>query len=131
MRPEDRTILPDQPQLALLAFAGRPEVPLVQVVNVLVRLEDEAADRLLEQRAAGRAQQAGGGGVGLQDQPLLGQGDVAHRGQVIKVEIARPFGFDQRLRRAQFLVLHLQLDLVYLKFMEKFFVGTNGYLNRW
>jgi len=60
----------------------------MQVVDLLILFENEAGDRLPDQRAAGHSQQGGGREVGLQDQSLLGQGAVAHRGQVIQIKIA-------------------------------------------
>src|SRR5680860_1594458 len=90
------------------------------VIEVLVFGKDERGDRLLDQRAPGHAQQGADGEVGLQDhQPRLAEGAIAHRRQVIEVEIARPRGVQFRLRPAQFLVLHLQLDLMHAQFMKR------------
>lgn len=80
--------------------------------HVGVFLEDEARDRLSDQRAACRAQQVGGGQVGLPHQALDAQGAIAHGRQVIQVEIAGARQVQRRLRMAQLLVLHLQLDLL-------------------
>ena len=88
------------------------------VEDVLVFRENEVRQGVLNQRLSFHPEQFGGGEVGFQDHPLLVQGHVADRGQVIEVEVAFPRGFQFRLRPAQFLILHLQLDLVNPQFME-------------
>ena len=128
MRPEVRAVRFDQPQFALLGFAPLKQFFAPQVVDILILFEDEARDRLLHQRAVGSAQKSGGGEIGFQDQSLFGQSAVAHRGQVIKVEIARPSGFDLGLGPAQLLVLHLQPNLVHPQCVELLlnFLGREG-----
>jgi len=64
------------------------------------------------------AHQIGGGGVGLHDQALRIEGDIAHGCQVEDMEIARPLGFQRRLHPPQFLILHFQFDLVDAQFVE-------------
>ena len=88
------------------------------VVDVLVILEDATGQPLADQRAPGHAQQGGGGEVGLQDQPPLADGAISHRRHVVEVEVTFPRGFQFQLRPAQFLVLHHELDLVYLQFVQ-------------
>ncbi len=126
MHPDERAVRFGQPQLVFLWFARLKELFPVQVVDVLILFEDEAGDRLPDQRAAGHAQQCGSGEVGFQEQSMLRQGAVAHRGQVIEVEIARPPGFDLLLGRAKLLVLHLQFDLVHPEFMKYLFDCFRG-----
>ena len=100
----------------------------MQVIDVLVILDDESADRLVDQHAPRHAQQGGGGKVRLQDQPLFADGDTGHRRQVIEVEIARPLGVQFRLSPVQFLILHLPLDLMHAQFVERppHFLGRHG-----
>ena len=83
MHPELLAIRIDKPQLAILGCARCNESFLAQVVNVPVLFEDDTEDRLFDQRAGGGAQQVGGSAVCLQDQTLLTDGAVTHRGHVI------------------------------------------------
>ena len=80
-------------------------------------------ERLLEQRVRGLAQQGAGGAVGFQDQPRGADGEVAHRGLVVEVYIARPLGVQGRLGLAQFLVLQLQFNLMHAQFVEHLLGG--------
>ena len=70
------------------------------VIEVLVVVEDEAADGLLDQLAAGKIEQPGGGQVGLLDQALCAHCAVTHRGQIVKIEVARALHRARRLRDA-------------------------------
>ena len=65
------------------------------------------------------AEHLGGSEIRFQNQPLLAEGDIAHRRQIVEVEIARSSGLQLHLGPAQFIVLHLQLDLVHPQFMER------------
>jgi hypothetical protein len=47
------------------------------------------------------------------------QGDISHRGEVIEISVPFPGLGDNFLSPAQFLVLHLQLDLVQLEFVHQ------------
>ena len=109
----------EQPQLEGLGFAGRKDLFVAQVVAVHVFFVDEPGERLFDQRAAGHAQQGGGGEVGFQDQAVLAEGDIAHGRQVVEVEIAGAGDVQCRLGAAQFLVLALQLDLVNAQLVER------------
>ena len=128
-RPEQRAVTLQHAQLARLRFIGWPcacrtrrmgrkQLFAQQVEAILVVLVDEAAERPREQRAARHAQHGGGGEVGLSDQPGFAEGDIAHRGQVVEREIARPLDVQRHLRLAQLLVLQLQLDLVYAQVVQ-------------
>ena len=118
MRPEHRPVIFSHPQIARPRFPDFKDLLAVQVVDVLGLPGDEPAEKLLDQSASVRAQQGRSGKVGLQDLPLLADGAIAHRGQIVQVEIARPRGVQFRLGPAQFVVLHLQFDLMHLEFME-------------
>ena len=73
----------------------------------------------LDQSGPFDPQQAGRGEVGLADQSLAVEGQVAHRGEIVEVAVF----FQPRLRLVpgllEFLVLHLQLDLVDLQFVNQ------------
>ena len=73
----------------------------------------------LDQPGSFDPQQAGTGEVGLENRPLAIEGQVAHRGEIVEVaELLQP-----RLHFVpgflEFFVLHLQLDLVDLQFMDE------------
>ncbi len=118
MRPEYGSVRFCHAQLALLRFAGAEEMSVVQIVDVPVLFEDETDDRLPEQRVPGDAQQGCYGQVGFEDQPLFGNGAIAHGRQVIEVEIACPRRVQFHLHPAQFRILHLQFDLMDMQFVE-------------
>jgi hypothetical protein len=86
---------------------------------ILVGGEDEMGDRLVDQCAARRPQQGRRGEVGFEDHPGLAEGEVAHRRQVVQVEVARPRRLQLELRPAQFFVLHLQLDLMHVQLLHQ------------
>ena len=83
-------------------------------VGILVLGSDEAGQVLLDQVRSRHPQEIARGQIGFQDPPLLVHGEVADRGQLVEIEVASPRGLELLLRLAQLVVLHLQLDLVYL-----------------
>ena len=96
------------------------------VVDVLVFGKDKMGQRLLDQSDFPHTQQSGPREVRLQDQPLLAEGEIAHRRQIVQVEVPRPRDFEFALGPAQFLILHLQLDLMHLQLVEQ----APGFLGR-
>ena len=88
------------------------------VVDVLVFGKDIVGDWLSGQITSAPAQQAGPREVGLPNQPLLADSEITHGCPIVEVEIAGPRGFEFILGPAQFLVLHLQLDLMHLQFVD-------------
>ena len=112
-------VLLPEPQLTHLRCACFEELLAVTVVDVLVLADDEPGQRLLDQRTSCHAQKVGGGEVGLDDQPLLAEREVAHRRQIVQIEIPRPRGLQLHLGPAQFLVLHLQLNLVHPEIVQQ------------
>ena len=113
MHPEDRAVRLQQAQFKVLRLGARKKLFTLLVVEILVILEDEVGERPVEQPATSHAEHLHGGEVGLLDQPRLADGDIAHRGQIVEIEVARPCGFEIHLRPAQLLILHLQLDLMH------------------
>ncbi len=99
------------------------------VEDVLVLGKDEASQRLPGQIASGHAEQTGPREVGLQDQTLFADGEVAHRRKIVKIKIPCPRGFEFALRPPQLLVLHLQFELMHLQFVEQplGFLGRNRF----
>src|SRR5450759_5212945 len=107
-----------QPQLAGLRLAGLLEPPLVQVVHIAIGREDEGAERLPDEQLPLHAQQEGGGQVGVADDALVAQGEVAHRRQVEELEVLRALLLQLEPGAAQLLVLHLELDLVHAQLVD-------------
>ena len=96
------------------------------IIRVLVVRKNEAGKGLLDQIASCHAQQPGRREIGFQDQPLFAERKITHRREIEEVEIPRPRGFQFILCPPQFLVLHLQLDLMHAKFVEQ----TSGFFGR-
>ena len=103
---------------------ARQEPFAEQVVDVLVARDDEAEQGPVDHLAAFHAQQVGGSEVSFQDQSCFIEGQIAHRRELVEVEVPGARGGDFLLRPAQLLVLHLELDLVHLQLVEQ----TQGFL---
>ena len=56
--------------------------------------------------------------ISLQYYSLFIERDIAHRGQVIEVKILFAGRFEFLLHAAEFLILHLQFELVNLQFVD-------------
>ena len=117
--PEIATIALGHLQFKGLRLAIGEHALVVQVIRVLVGLDDEAGDALARQRAAGQAQQLGGGEVCLLNQAVFIDRAIRHRGEVIQVEIALARCIQIKLGAAQLFVLHLQFNLVHLQLMHR------------
>ena len=111
-RPERRGADRLEAQLAGLRPRGLPEELEVPVVHILVRRQDETAERSPDEVLPLHAQQVRGRNVGVADKALVAQGDVAHRRQVEELEVFLALRVQLELGAAQLLVLHLKLDLV-------------------
>ena len=59
----------------------------MQIENVLVLIGNEPGDRHRDNHLPSHAQQGGSGQVRLKDQSLSVDGDIAHRRQIIEIEI--------------------------------------------
>ena len=121
--PERQTLRPEQPQLPRLRLAALQQLFAKQVIAILVWPVDEARERQPDQRGSGQSEHRRCAEVGLRDQPSPVEAAVAHRRQVIEVEIARPRSLQLGLGLAQFLVLHLKLDLVDLQLVQQSLQG--------
>ena len=118
MHPDRSHVDLQQAQLAGLRVAADQQ-PLARLIkNVLVRRQDEAGNRPLDQRAAAHSEQVGGAEIDLPDHSRLAEGEIADRSQLVQVEVARAAGAQFRLRPPQLLVLQLQLDLMDPEFMQ-------------
>ena len=89
-----------------------------QVIDVLILFDHKRGDRSADQLIADHSQQRSHRKIGLLDQPLVAQGAIAHRRQIIQIEIARPGQVEFHLGPVQFLVLQFKLHLVNLQFMK-------------
>ena len=107
-----------QPQLAGLRLAGLLEHPLVEVVNIAIGREDEGAERLPDEQLSLHIQQVRGRQVGVADDALVAQGEVAHWRQVEELEVLLALHLQLELGAAQLLVLHLELDLVHAQLVD-------------
>jgi len=101
----------------LVGFAQTFSRKIVEGVTVILR--DEQPEAPVYQPGTRDAEQARPGQVHLPDCPLAVEGQVAHGGKVVKFSITRQTRFHRRSRRLEFLVLHFQLDLVHLQFMDQ------------
>ena len=68
-------------------------------------------------------QQGGARQVDLRNQSLGGQGQVADGGELVKVHVGGAGFLQGELGAPQLLILHLQLDLVHLEFVQDFLGG--------
>jgi len=66
----------------------------------------------LGQFLPGQAEEFGRGEIGFDDKIFFIEREVAGGCEVEETEVARAFGVERGLQTAQFLVLHLQFDLV-------------------
>ncbi len=101
---------------ARIAFAGDTNELLLPAVAILGG--NVSGESVLKKLAAVRAEQRGAGQVDLLDQPVAREGQIADRRELeqINVLITRLFQLDLGL--AERFVLHLQLDLVHLEFVQ-------------
>jgi len=88
------------------------QLPAVQVISILILFQDTAGQGLLDQCAARHAEQLGCIQIRLLDQTLFADGAISDRRQVIQVEVTFPRCVKRGFRHAQFIVLHLQFDLM-------------------
>ena len=87
--------------------------------NRTVRLLQEPRQGEAQEPAALHSQHGRSRQVGLHDQAPLIQGEIAHRCEVIEVGVFVP-GFGQLgLGLAEFLILHLQLDLLHPQLVDQ------------
>ena len=82
------------------------------VVRILVRREDEVAERLPDEQLPLDAQQLCGRQVGVADDATVAQGEEADRRHVEELEVLLALLLQLKLSAAQLLVLRLELDLV-------------------
>ncbi len=118
-RPELEVVPTLHLEFAYLRRTRFKEFFAVKIVDVLVFLDDEPCQRLRGQSVSRHSQQGGSGEVGLHDQTILAEGEVADRRQFVEFEVALPQGLNLRLRPPQLLILHLQFDLVHPQLVEQ------------
>ncbi len=82
-------------ELAGLRLAGFDEALPELLVRAHIFSSDEPRNRLADQGVAGSAEQRRSGAIGLQDLSGPVQGAIAHRRQVVEIEIGHP----RRIRR--------------------------------
>ncbi len=74
--------------------------------------------RLPDQMAPLFSQQGSSGEIGLQDYSPFIEGEISHRGQVVKIKILFAGCFEFLLRMAKFVILHLKFDLVHPQLVD-------------
>ncbi len=65
------------------------------------------------------SEQRGAREVDLCNLGVGGQGDIAHRGEIVEVRVTVTRFLHGQMSLIQLLVLHLQFDLVHLQFVEQ------------
>ena len=86
--------------------------------HVLAR--NEARKAPMQQFPTLHSQQCRGGKVGLCDNALVGEGEIADRGELIKVEETVAAFLQINQRPPNIFILHLQFDPMHLEFMQNF-----------
>ena len=106
-----------QRQLEVLDLGAAEHLREKMAESFPVALRHQQAETRADQVAARHAQELGPGEVQLADGAVLGEGEIARRRKIIKFRelVQGQRGF--RRRRAQFLILHLQLDLVHFQLL--------------
>ena len=84
-----------------------------------VGLGNEMTEPAVQKRGALEAEKARPGEVHLADGAVGTQGEVAHGGEVVEVQVALPLRLGLIPRLFQLFVLHLQFDLVDLQFLDE------------
>ena len=88
------------------------------IIDVLIFPDNEQSNRLPHQMAPLFSQQGSSGEIGLQDYSLFIEGDISHRGKVVKIKILFAGCFEFLLRMAKLVILHLKFDLVHPQLVE-------------
>ena len=102
-----------------LLGVGRQHAPAEIGKGGAVFQGHELPEPLLDHGLSVQAQQGGPGQVDFQDPRLVVPEEIAHRGEVEEVVILLRGLLGLRLGPLQFLVLHLQFDLVDLQFVDQ------------
>ena len=102
--------------LADLRQARFKKAPAVLVVEILIVGDNISSQGLIHHGLSRHLQQGRGREIGFPDQAGFAKCEVAHRRHVIQVEIPLAQRFQILLRPTQFLVLHLQFDMLSSQF---------------
>jgi hypothetical protein len=86
--------------------------------GVLTGMGNETGKELADEAPPVDAEKGARGEVRLDDATVLIEGEIGDRGEIIEVHVAGPRFFDDVLRPAELLVLHLELYLVHEKLVE-------------
>ena len=111
-------VAPAQEQFAGLRLGAVQYLLAHAVEAVLVPRFNKGREALPDERLALAAEQAGRGQVGRPDQALCAQRAIAHRRQIVEVKETCPRAVEFEQCAAQFLVLHLKLDLLHFQIVQ-------------
>jgi len=75
---------------------------------------------MIEQFFSIHIQERGPGEIDFPDGTFCTEGEITYRRKIIKIDKSVAAFFDQYLASLQFIVLHLEFDLMNLKFMQQF-----------
>ena len=110
------TALQQQFEIMPLPFVlQRSPKQTMPAVAILGR--DESSETTVNQCIALKSKKRGAGKVNFIDQAFMVEGEIAHRGKFIEVYIAFEGVFQSNLGATQLLILHLQFNLVDIKFV--------------
>jgi hypothetical protein len=113
------TVLPPQRQLAALfrpslEHTGKMAIPPRKVLGC-----NESPEAVVDQVMTHDPQERRPGKIRLGDQVLAGESEVSDGGKIEEVDVLAPGVLQRELGRAEFIVLHLQLNLVYPKLVDE------------
>ena len=80
---------------------------------------DEFRKAALKQFFTLHSKQCGAGEIRFGDQPCIGERKIANGREIIEAHVTVTGFFQDDLSGAQLLGLHLQFDMLYLKFMQQ------------
>jgi hypothetical protein len=116
---EDRLVVALERQVAFLLGPTPQQAREKEMPAVGVGALDEACEGETMEVRSIHPEKRCGGQVRSRDEASSVGGEVTDRGEIVQLDVARVGLFQGNLGASQLLVLHLQLDLVNLKFVQQ------------